>query len=97
MGTAFGFHVEDDLTLSGLNQPLGDTVLVRRWEVIKEVNGIKHVYAELIVNDSNDLPNADSFSGYHLYMGSLAVMVKNGSTVRMDKDGSWHQQVSYSI
>ena len=92
MDTAFGFHVEDELTLSGLNVTLGDSVLVRRWEVIKEVSGVKYVYAELIVDDSNNLPSADSFTGYHLYLGSLAIIVKMGTAVRMDKTGNWHHQ-----
>ena len=88
----FGFHIEEAIILNGFNVAQNESVLIRKWEVIKEVSGIKQGYAELTVDDLNDLPSADSFSGYHLYLGSSAIAVKSGMIVRMDKDGQWHEQ-----
>ncbi|MBR2284556.1 MAG: hypothetical protein IJ874_09120 [Ruminococcus sp.] len=90
----YSFSIKDNSNLGAMSTLSTDTVIVKSWQTVSASGSTKVVYAELLVNEISDLPPKDSYTGYTLSTGSMAVVASRGITYRLDSEGRWRNQNS---
>ena len=67
-------------------------ITVRDRVFIRYENGVCYERMELELDSAAELPEADFFSGYGIYQGSIAHDISTGGFYAMDSTGTWYAQ-----